>query len=70
MNIITNFISKAARYAVYGDKCSEQTYLKHLRNKGVRIGEGTRLFNSKTILIDETDPQMITIGRNVQLTGG
>lgn len=70
MNFITKAISKAVRYAIYGYKCSEQTYLKHLRNIGIRIGEGTRLFNSKTITIDETDPQMLTIGNNVQLTGG
>lgn len=70
MNSVTKFISKAAKYVIYGYKCSEQTYLKHLRNIGIRIGEGTRLFNSKTILIDETDPQMLNIGRNVQITGG
>lgn len=70
MNIITKYISKTVRYAVYGYKCSEQTYLKHLRNIGIHIGEGTRMFNSKTILIDETDPQMLKIGRNVQITGG
>ena len=70
MNIITNTISKVMNLAIYGYKCSEKTYLKHLRKKGMRIGEGTRLFHSKSILIDETDHQMVVIGRNVQLTGG
>ena len=70
MNIITKNFRKAVRFVVYGYKCSSKLYLRHLREKGMRIGDGTRLFGSETISIDETDPSMIVIGRNVQLTGG
>ena len=70
MNIITKTITRAIRLAVYGYKCSSKMYLNHLRKKGMHIGEGTKLFSSDTITIDEQIPQMISIGRNVQITGG
>ena len=70
MNIITKTLKKVVRFVVYGYKCSSKLYLQHLRAKGMRIGDGTCLFGSETISIDETDPPMIVIGRNVQLTGG
>ena len=70
MNIVTKTFQRAVRFAVYGYKCSSALYLHHLRARGMQIGDGTRLFGSETITIDETDPQMITIGRNVQITRG
>lgn len=65
-----NYIRKIANYLVYGYKCSGKLYLNHLRKIGMRIGEGTIFFNPKTVLIDESDPFMIKIGKNVQITGG
>lgn len=70
MNIITKTITRAIRLVIYGYKSSSKMYLNHLRKKGMCIGEGTTLFSSDTINIDEQKPQMISIGRNVQITGG
>lgn len=70
MNIITKAFKRAVRWILYGYKSSSKLYLQHLRAKGMRVGDGTRLFSSETISIDETAPSMIVIGRNVQLTGG
>ena len=70
MNIITKTMSKVIRYIVYGYRSNSKMYLNHLRKKRMRIGEGTTLFSSNTVTIDEQKPQMIVIGRNVQLTGG
>lgn len=70
MNIITKTLKRAVRFIVYGYRCSSKTYLDHLRKKGMRIGEGTQLFSSDTVNIDEQKPQMVTIGKNVQITGG
>ena len=67
---ISGLVHKAAGLAVYGYKYNGKMYLKHLRNKGMRIGSGTVLFNAKMTTIDESDPQMIIIGKNVQITGG
>lgn len=70
MNIILKTFRRSVRLVIYGYKCSSTLYLQHLRAKGMQIGDGTHLFSSETITIDETDPQMIMIGRNVQITRG
>ncbi len=68
-----NFISKCVRHILnrilFGAKVNSKTYIKHLRRKGAKIGEGTRLFRPTTIQIDETDAYMVQIGRNCQITG-
>lgn len=44
-------------------------YLRHLRNVGVSIGKGTKLFDSY-IFIDEQRPWMISIGEYCKITRG
>ena len=43
--------------------------IEYLRGKGMRIGEGTHLFDTN-ILIDESCPYLIRIGKNVNITRG
>lgn len=69
MGILTYF-QKLMMLGVYGYRYNSNLYLKHLRNKGMKIGDGTVLFSSQTSMIDESVPHMITIGKNVQITGG
>lgn len=45
---------------------NERLYINYLKNKGVTIGEGTRLFTPVTI--DLTRPFLIEIGKNCVLT--
>ena len=54
-----------------GDKADPDNYLSALRNKGMKIGEGVKLFASpRDCVIDEQNPYLVTIGDNVQLTRG
>lgn len=46
------------------------TYIKAMRKKGMRIGEGTTIFDPTTVFLDHTRPWMIEIGKNVKITRG
>lgn len=54
---------------VFGYKGTSDSYIKHLRKKGVRIGENTIFWSPRKIVIDEGHPYMIQIGDNVNITG-
>ena len=43
---------------------SSDSYIAFLRDKGIKIGEGTYIQSPKTTEIDDTRPSLITIGRN------
>lgn len=55
---------------LFGSKSSSERYVKHLRSKGMCIGEGTTIYSPNRCIIDETRPWMIEMGRNVQITEG
>ena len=55
---------------IYRERAYSETYVKHLRQIGVKIGEGTKFIDPKTTLIDETRPWMISIGKACCITGG
>lgn len=58
--IIDRFYCKIA-------KRSSISYLNYLRNKGVKIGEGTVVKDPRHILIDSTRPSLLEIGSHVFL---
>ncbi len=43
---------------------SSSSYIKHLRDIGIRVGEGTFIQEPRSTLIDETRPSLVTIGEN------
>lgn len=53
-----------------GNKASSDTYMKYLRKKGVRIGDGCRFHDPATNFVDTDKPYMISIGNNVHITRG
>lgn len=55
---------------VYGHKCNSDTYVKYLRRKGLKIGEGCFFYSPEHSLIDETSLKFIEIGELVQVTRG
>lgn len=63
-------IKKIVKKIVYGPKCDSNTYIKYLRDKGVRIGERVRFFYPMKTVIDITRPWLIEIGNDVQITEG
>lgn len=48
-------------------KRNGQRYLAFLRKQGIRIGDGTIIFDPRTFRIDTTRPELIEIGSNVFL---
>lgn len=64
--MITNILKKL----VYGNKASSDDYIKFLKDKGVKIGQGTKFFAPMKTSIDITRPWLIEIGSNVQITEG
>lgn len=61
INRIINFIKrqKALR--------SSKGYIKYLRSKGIKIGEGCYIPNPKSVQIDYSRPTLLEIGDNVRL---
>jgi hypothetical protein len=55
---------------IFGDKASPETFIKHLKKKGVLVGEGTVVFDPRSTMIDTTRPYLLKIGKNVQITRG
>lgn len=63
----THFI---CRKFIYGDKASSETYIKYLRNIGMKIGEESTIYVPTKTQIDTTRPWLIDIGKNVKITEG
>lgn len=67
MNIINKICNKIRK--IYY-RSSGERYISFLRKKGVQVGEGTIVFNSKDIQIDYSRPELLKIGSNVFLHKG
>lgn len=63
-------LKKFFRKILLGPKADSASYLRHLRGLGMGIGEGTIVYDPRSVLIDETRPWMVEIGSNVQITRG
>lgn len=55
---------------VFRHKADSETYIRYLRNLGMRIGEDTVFYAPRRVLIDETRPFLIEIGNHVQIAQG
>lgn len=55
---------------IYRNKYNGETYIKYLRTIGCKIGDETKIYSPRNIIIDETRPWLIEIGNNVQITDG
>lgn len=63
-------LKKWLKRLIFGHKADSEIYIRHLRKQGMRIGEGTQIFDPRRSFIDETRPWMVEIGKNVQITRG
>lgn len=53
---------------LYREKASSESYIKYLRKKGVTIGENVTFRVARTTVVDVTQPNLIKIGNNVEIT--
>lgn len=63
-------INRIIRKLIYGHKASSETYIKYLRNIGMKIGEESTIYVPTKTQIDTTRPWLIDIGKNVKITEG
>lgn len=63
-------IKKAIRKIIFREKADSDSYIKFLRNKGVRIGNNTQIYAPNKTMIDIQRPWLLEIGDNVQITYG
>lgn len=63
-------IKKLIKRFVFGYRAYSDIFVKHLRKKGMRIGNGTEFIDPRTTILDETRPWMICIGKGCCITGG
>lgn len=55
---------------IYGYRYNSDTYISHLRKKGVKIGKNVYFYSPIKTIIDEQYPWMISIGNDVRITSG
>lgn len=53
---------------LYGKKSSSESYINFLKKKGVKIGKNIVFHSPQTTIIDVTQPSLIEIGDNVDIT--
>lgn len=63
-------IKRIIKAIIYRERASSKSYVKWLKNKGVRIGKGTVFIGPKETLVDVTRPWLVTIGEDCQITPG
>lgn len=55
---------------IYRHRYDSDSYVKYLKKLGCRIGNETKIYSPRNVIIDETRPWLIEIGNNVQITDG
>lgn len=63
-------LKNSLKKIILGKKASSDTYISYLRSRGAYIGERTNFFSPLQISIDDTQPWLIEIGNDVQITAG
>ena len=58
------------RKLIYGYKADSNSYIKHLKEAGVKIGDDVIIYAPTKKFIDTQYPWMITIGNHVRITEG
>lgn len=61
-------LKKVLMKLIFLHRSSSDSYLKYLRKKGCKVGDGTVFFYPRTGMVDITQPSLIDIGKNVQIT--
>lgn len=63
-------LKKIIKRIILGKKASSEDYISYLRKRGAFVGERVSLFSPLQISIDDTQPWLIEIGNDVQITAG
>lgn len=53
---------------IYGYKYNSETYVAHLKEKGIKVGDNVKFFSPRNTIVDETRPYLLEIGNGVKVT--
>ena len=67
---MSNGLFKRILNKLINHKITSEEYISILRKKGIKVGEGTRIFDPNSTTIDMQNPSMLKIGKNVRITKG
>ena len=68
-NLVRKF-KKTIRKLILREKSDSDSYVAYLRKHGAKIGDDCYIPDPSSVLIDLTDPWLITMGNNITLTHG
>ena len=63
-------LKQTIKKIIFGSKADSTTYINHLRDVGMTIGERVNIYDPRSVCIDETRPFLIKIGDDVKITRG
>lgn len=63
-------LKKKIRRILFRHRADSDAFIEHLKKHGMKVGKGTHIYDTKSVLIDVTRPHLIEIGDNVQITKG
>ena len=63
-------LKKIVKKLIFKEKADSDTYIKYLKDKGVRIGDRVTIYEPRSNVIDVIRPWMIEIGNDVKITYG
>lgn len=63
-------LKQAIKKIIFGSKADSTTYINHLRDVGMTIGERVNIYDPRSVCIDETRPFLVKIGDDVKITRG
>lgn len=64
--VIKAFLKKI----LFKEKATSESYIRYLRNIGMKIGEDCTIYAPKNTIIDQQYPWLISIGNHVRITEG
>lgn len=70
MKKLISGVKKTVKRWIFKEKTDSDSYVRYLRSLGMRIGERTKIYSPRNVLIDCTRPWMIEIGEDVQIAYG
>lgn len=63
-------INHCRRLFLFGERCTEESYIRKLNRMGARIDESVKMSVPESVFLDETTPYMLEIGKNVFIAEG
>lgn len=61
-------LNRVRRWFLFGDRANTNTYIRRMNRSGARIDESVKMSVPESVLLDQTSPWMLEIGKNVYIS--